>query len=357
VDRRRAQQIADRFEAAARNGRLGFLAERQARKVINEIYQISNRETLPPDSIQDFFNRWLGSVKVECSAKTYQRYSGVTQRFLRWLGPRSVLGLSHLSSVDIVHFRDHLARKHSPASVNLSLATIQSALGKAFRDRLVDVNEASRVPRLGDDPTRKQQRRPFNDEELRAILSIADTEWKGMTLCGAYTGMRLGDVSLLKWENVDLAARELQFKTEKTGRVMVIPIAEPFYRHLLEIAGDDPRAPLFSRAYEARQRDIPTSALSNQFYRVMEQAGVVPKRSHKKKKHGRDGARTTGGLGFHCLRHTATTLLKRAGVSDVIAREIVGHESAAISRIYSHIDIATLRTAINRMPDLTITNP
>ena len=56
-----------------------------------------------------------------------------------------------------------------------------------------------------------------------------------MVLCGAYTGMRLGDVSLLRWENVDLAGRELHFKTEKTGREQTIPIAEPLLRQLLDI--------------------------------------------------------------------------------------------------------------------------
>jgi integrase len=62
---------------------------------------------------------------------------------------------------------------------------------------------------------------------LRAILDVCDTEWRGMVLAGAYSGMRLGDVALLRWENVDLAGRELHFKTEKTGRVQTIPIAEP----------------------------------------------------------------------------------------------------------------------------------
>jgi hypothetical protein len=36
----------------------------------------------------------------------------------------------------------------------------------------------------------------------------------------------------------------------------------------------------------------------------------------------------------------ATSLLKRAGASDVVAREIVGYETAAVSRTYSHIDMA-----------------
>jgi hypothetical protein len=46
-------------------------------------------------------------------------------------------------------------------------------------------------------------------------------------------------------------------------------------------------------------------------------------------------------------------LLKRAGASDVVAREIVGHETAAVSRVYSHIDTATLRAAIDKLPDVT----
>jgi integrase len=354
TDRRRAQKIADRYDEAAHSARLGFLSERQARLVIGDIYKISSREVLPSDSIEDFFTRWLSSKKVDSSPKTFQRYSGIIAHFFEWLGPRVKLGLQHLSSQDIVHFRDYLAKKHSPASVNLSLGCIQAGLSQAFADRLIDVNEAERVSRLSDDPTKKQERRAFTDAELRAILKVADLEWKGMTLCAAYTGMRLGDVSLLRWENVDLAGRELRFKTEKMRRQQVIPIAEPFHRYLLEIAGnDDPRAPLFPRAFDTRQRDIPTGTLSNQFYRLMTEAGVVEKRTNKPKGKGRGSARASGGLGFHCLRHTATTLLKRAGASDVVAREIIGHETAAVSRTYSHIDTATLRAAIDKLPDLT----
>jgi len=84
--------------------------------------------------------------------------------------------------------------------------------------------------------------------------------------------------------------------------------------------------------------------------------GRCGRETHEQEKEnrlGRSGRRESGGLGFHCLRHTATTLLKRAGASDVVAREIIGHDTAAVSRTYSHIDTATLRNAIDTMPDLT----
>ena len=262
--------------------------------------------------------------------------------------------MAHLSSTEIVAYRDHLARQHSPSSVNLSLAAIQAALSRAFDDRLVDVNEASRVPRLEDDPKRKQQRRAFTPEELRAILEVCDQEWRGMVLCGAYTGMRLGDVSLLRWRTSIWLAGSCASRPRRLGQDTGHPDRRTLAPASLEIAwSDDPRAPLFPRAFAGRQRDIPTGTLSNQFYRLMTRAGVVPARSNKSTGKGRSAARTSIGLGFHCLRHTTTTLLKAAGVSDVVAREIVGHETAAVSRTYSHIDASTLRAAIDRLPDIT----
>jgi integrase len=354
TDRRRAQKIADAFEEAAFNARRGLLVERAARKVIGEIYSISTRETLRSDTIEDFFKRWLERVKIESHYKTHQRYTTIAKRFIDWLGPRAQLGIAHLSSVDIVHHRDFLARQHSPASVNVALKTIQSALSRAFDDGLVDVNEASRVPRLEDDPAHKTQRRAFTPDELRAILAVCDIEWRGMVLVGAYTGARLGDISLLRWENVDLETRELRFTTEKTNRAQVVPISEVLHRHLLDIASsDDARAALFPRAFAIRQRQLPTGTLSNQFYRIMGRAGVVAARDNKSQGKGRSAARTTNALGFHSLRHYVTTQLKASGASDAIAREIVGHETAAVSRIYSHIEMPTLRTAVDRIPDVT----
>ena len=53
-------------------------------------------------------------------------------------------------------------------------------------------------------------------------------------------------------------------------------------------------------------------------------------------------------LTFHSLRHTAVSLLKNAGVSDVIAMDIIGHKSEAVSRRYTHIESDTKRKALVR---------
>ena len=54
-------------------------------------------------------------------------------------------------------------------------------------------------------------------------------------------------------------------------------------------------------------------------------------------------SREVSEISFHSLRHSAVTLLKAAGVSDFIAREIIGHESAAVSRQVTRIYRRSIR--------------
>ncbi|MBE7159224.1 MAG: tyrosine-type recombinase/integrase [Rhodospirillales bacterium] len=75
-------------------------------------------------------------------------------------------------------------------------------------------------------------------------------------------------------------------------------------------------------------------------------------RSRKSTGAGHSAKRQSSEISFHALRHTATSLLKNTGVSDVVAREFIGHNSAAVSKHYTHIDTDTLRKAADRMPDL-----
>ena len=95
------------------------------------------------------------------------------------------------------------------------------------------------------------------------------------------------------------------------------------------------------------------AADSNQFRDILVDAGLVELRGHEATKQGRSVARETSEISFHSLRHSAVTMLKAAGVSDFIAREIVGHESSAVSRQYTHLTTDDKRAAMRRLPDVT----
>ena len=152
----------------------------------------------------------------------------------------------------------------------------------------------------------------------------------------------------LRWNNIDLLSREILFATQKTGRRMALPMHDALVKHFESLpVGDDPQG--FICPSLAGKR---SGHLSNHFREILVAAGLVQPRDHKAAKEGRDRKRAGEDLSFHCLRHTATSLLKNAGVSDVVARDLIGHESSIVSRNYTHLDTDSKRAAIEKLPEL-----
>ena len=212
------------------------------------------------------------------------------------------------------------------------------------------MNPAVRVPILKSRD--KSARRAFTLPEIKRILKACgdDTEWRGLVLFGLYLGQRLGDLAKLTWRAVNLENGEIAFTTRKTGRRVVLPLVQPLSDYLASLpASDNPNAFIFPRAASATR----TGTLSNQFREILVAAGLVEPRGHEATGKGRSQARETSEISFHSLRHSAVTMLKASGVSDVLAREIVGHESSAISRQYTHLTTDDLRNAMQRLPDVT----
>ena len=52
------------------------------------------------------------------------------------------------------------------------------------------------------------------------------------------------------------------------------------------------------------------------------------------------------------FRHTATSLMKNAGISPAIVQEFIGHDSPEMSANYTHIEMDAMRKAADAMPDL-----
>jgi site-specific recombinase XerD len=96
------------------------------------------------------------------------------------------------------------------------------------------------------------------------------------------------------------------------------------------------------------------NTLSRQFSEILKKSGIVSgSERHTSQGKGRNTKRKKSRLSFHSLRHSAVTLLKEAGVSNAVVMELIGHESEAISRAYTHMGEAALRAAVNKLPDIT----
>ena len=356
-DKKQALEICRAWHKAALKARNGKLSVDAAREVIaqgvSDVFTAANIESLPSASIKSWCETWTEAKAIETEESTHARYKRVIERFTGFLGEaKSKRDLSTLQASDVARFRDREAKELSRSTANLGVKVLRICLGEAVRQGLLAVNPAVRVKLLKS--TAESKRRAFTLAEIKRILRACgdDTEWRGLVLFGLYLGQRLGDLARLTWRAVDLDSGEIAFTTRKTGRRIVLPLVQPLADYLASLpTSDNPNAYIFPRATSAKR----TASLSNQFRDILVAAGLVESRphGHKSTGKGRNQAREASEISFHSLRHSAVTMLKAAGVSDFIAREIVGHESAAVSRQYTHLTTEDKRTAMQRLPDVT----
>ena len=352
TDRRIAQKLADEFEAASRMP----LTESQARRVIGDIHKMLSGRALESPRVSDYFSQWIGARKGTVAPSTLKEYEATLSDFVEFLGERARADLAFVSTADVATFRDKTGAKLSPSSANKKLKIIRVALQQAWRDGFIEENPAAKVQLLKPS-TDAVERRAFELEELKSILKVSTGEWTGLILFGLYTGQRLGDIARLKWELFDLNRGVLSFNTRKTGRRQIIPLARPLLGWVQEWrqrSGGTAKGDLFPASAATVGKSENVGGLSNQFSKLMAAAGLVEKRSHQKKEEGKGRAarREVSELSFHSLRHTATSLMKNAGISPAIVQEFVGHDSKVVSQNYTHIETEALRKAADALPDL-----
>jgi integrase len=354
-DKKQALEICRAWHKAALKARNGKLSVDAAREVIaqgvSDVFTAANVESLPSASIKSWCETWLEAKSIEAEETTHARYKRVIERFTGFLGDaKSKRDLATLQASDVARFRDHEAKELSRSTANLGVKVLRVCLGEAVRQGLLTMNPAVRVKIIKS--TLESRRRPFTLAEIKRILKACkhDVEWRGLVLFGLYLGQRLGDLAKLTWRAVNFETGEIAFTAHKTGRRIVLPLVQPLVDYLSALpTSDNPNAYIFPNSAKHKR----TASLSNQFREILVDAGLVEPREYKTTKKGRSHAREASEISFHSLRHSAVTMLKASGLSDVFAREIVGHESAAVSRHYTHLSTDDLRNAMQRVPDVT----
>jgi integrase len=371
-DRKLALRIADALEEVGRGAMdehaiTSFVekirdlrARRAAQAAFGDVFQTVVGREIGAGSLRAFAQSWLGSLEREIAALSFLRYKQVTKEFVEFIGraaDRELMGFSNRDDVLIVGFRDHLADRLAPASVNTALKIVRQ-LFKSAAQRFKIENPAILVNGVKPGNESADRRRPFTLQEIGRILRVVKgSEWEGIVLFGLYTGQRLSDIAKLRWENIDLVRSELAITTRKTHRRVLLPLAEPLADYLISLSVPDNALEFIfpnASACLSRAKAEQAGALSNQFHDILAKAGLVRRRSHRKAKDGagRKARRKASEISFHSFRHTATSLLKNAGVPQSVVMDIIGHESKAVSQIYTHVGDAEKRTAMATLPTL-----
>ncbi|MFQ5695241.1 MAG: tyrosine-type recombinase/integrase [Terriglobia bacterium] len=212
------------------------------------------------------------------------------------------------------------------ATINRSLAALKTMFHLAVKAR--KLREVPYIEMLEE----RNVRRGFLDHDQYLRLRDALPAYlKPVLAMGYYTGMRLGEIKTLRWDQVNLLDRQVRLDpgTTKNDQPRVIPLT----RELLEVL----KGQLQRR--NAARPDCPLV-----FFRKERSIGNFRKAWAR-------ACRAAGvpGVLFHDLRRTAVRNLVRAGVPERVAMAISGHRSRAVFDRYNIVSERDLAEAAERL--------
>ena len=343
VSGRTAQEARDRLDALRRDLRLGTIAPAGRSLTVGE-----------------YLAAWIERDRTRVRPSTWL----VREQHVRlWLTP--ALGrivLARLTPADVERAlasflahgrpeggepRRHGRRTVSAQTVRHQRATLRIALAAAVRDGLVARNAAADAlpPRLPHRPIDY-----LSAPDVRRLLDgTRDDEFGAIYALAVSTGLRLGELLGLGWQDVDLAAGTLTVR-QSLARTAddTWALGEP------KSARSRRTIPLPSTAADAlrRQRDRQDAAREAAGSAWQDRDGLVFTDAVGRPLHPEhvsytfQRARAAAGLPrvrFHDLRHSAATLMLAEGVPLAVISEWLGHSGIAITASHYSAIVPELR--------------
>ena len=292
-------------------------------------------------TIQKLLNEWLETYqKGHIKTRTYSRYKGLMeQHIIPAIGSFQIedLGRREIQKF-LLQERDNgnkrSGEKLSASSINIMLTVLNLAFEYACDMEYIPENPCIHVRRT---PSERSSSEAFSVKEQRALESeieaSGDKRLVGILLC-LYTGLRIGEVLGLMWDDVDLehgiicinktvyrakdqnGSWQLRVDSPKTkSSIRMIPLPEYITQHLIHYK-EYAVSPYVVETKKGER--MPIRSYQYIFEKLAEQAGVRK-------------------LNFHALRHTFATRAIECGMDVKVIAEILGHKNASITlNRYAH---------------------
>lgn len=332
-----------------------FQNEHRAEAVLESVKESLQRATRRNLPIADAFAVYEGDklrkTIAESTMRVYRFRFGV---FAKWAAAEKIETVDDVTPEVARRFMGSIVEGRSAKTFNDYLA----ALSLTWRS-LVAEGYASGIPWTWDKNTRKGIERREKDthtkkelsrEQLDALFLATSGEMRTLFFIGLYTGLRLKDCALLKWEAVDMAGGFIRLtpaKTRRHGVAVSVPILPPLARELQAARAGNPAGGDFVLPELADAYGADGNALSKRVMKVFEAAGI------RTKVDAEGLARKATDFGFHSLRHTFVSMAARAGIRQAVVQSIVGHTNTAMTMHYTHTNETDAKEAMAAFPIIT----
>lgn len=296
-----------------------------------------------------FYERWAASRRPVLRPKTWESYAGHWRTRIE-----PVIGRYELRHVTREVIEQWAAGLSIGASGQRSAhLVLRSILDRAVEDGALTVNPANRVPlpRVA----HREHHRYLTAAQVAELAAALGAQGDIVTLL-AYTGVRWGELTALRVEDVDLARRRLRVVrsiTPVAGRPVEGPPKSRAGRRLVPIA--DPAARVL--ADRIAGRDGQALAVTSP------RGGTLSATNWRRQVKWNENTRALGlaRLRPHDLRHTYASLARAAGADLKLIQKTMGHSSITVTaHTYADLyddELDAVADAMNRLTGEHETDP
>jgi integrase len=324
-----------------------------------------------------YLTRWLEEVaRPKVRPSTHQSYERLLRLYvLPALGRRPLAKLTPQEVQAMLNALGKRTPRLSPRTVQYTHAVLRSALGRAVKWGLVARNVAT----LAEPPAgQRAKAQPLTVAQAQALLTTArgqEHRLEPLLTVTLATGLRLGELLALRWQDVNLAAGTLTVRYTLERVPKRDRATGPAPRVDGADGADDGGAWRLAPPKSARgSRSLPlipaaAAALKLQRTRVLEarlaagsrwrEGDFVFPSSLGTPLGGRNVFReyqellAAAGIPhkrFHDLRHSTATFLLAAGVAERVVMEMLGHSQISLTmNTYAHVLPAVLGEAAEKL--------
>ncbi|MGA9405861.1 MAG: site-specific integrase [Bacteroidota bacterium] len=282
--------------------------------------------------LTQFKQELISHIEVLYTRDTVKIYRQAFDSLVGILGDVPLLSINK-RDVDI--YKSERLKKVKPITVNTRLIALKSAFNYAIRWKYLKENPFTCV-RFCSVP----QQAPifFAREDFQKLINIIKESWlKEVVIFATLTGMRLSEITNLRWRDVDLRRKLIAvqssatFKT-KHGKRRDIPLNGTVMYLLQQKVQMDALKRLDDYVFTLNGKKILNTWLSHKFKYYVYECRFQEDRLH-----------------FHSLRHTFASWMVQDGVSIYAIKELLGHADVKTGQIYSHLAGSELHGVVDRI--------
>lgn len=303
-------------------------------------------------TVNEVAEKWLDVIKETRKPATFQKYSIVYNKYIKpkW-------GDSTIEELSQSEFNRECPKSLSESTLKSTLSTFNSILvygNRTFDTKLIRLSYKS----VQSSVTLKSNTNAINITDQKKLTEYLLTELDiyklGILLC-LFTGLRLGEICALKWDDIDMKCRTLHIN--RTVQRLYIPSSENSSER-----PDNLKTALYVTLPKTvhSQREIPIPDFIhdklNDYCKdikikdtyLLKGSKPMDPRTYQNKFHTYLREAGVEYTHFHALRHTFATNCISSGADVKSVSEILGHSNVNITlNRYVHPNMEMKRSAVN----------